>query len=257
MDRGSRRRKIWAIRLGIIAGLLTLWEVAGAVEGELFLPRASTTLQTWAQQLGTEELWTAVLTSNQAIAIGFPVSVAAGIPLGLALGRVRKLDVLFGYYLDVMLVVPMIALVPIIIAALGLTLSARVAVVILFTLPVVAMDSRASVRVIDQQRIEMARAFTATRPQIWTNVILPAAAGPIFAGLRLGISRAISGMIVIELTLVPAGLGGLISSYGSQFQAADLYAVTLTIVAQGVLLVALARAVERHIQRRLAGGVRA
>ena len=257
MDEGNQQLKIWSIRIAIVVALLGLWEIAGALEGELFLPRASSTFVAWVQQLGTEELWEAVLRSNQAIAFGFPLSVAVGIPLGLALGRVRRLDSLFGYYMDLMLVLPMIAVVPIIIAAFGLTLWARVAVVVLFTLPVIAMDSRAAVRVIDEQRVEMARSFTATRPQIWSKVILPLATGPIFAGLRLGISRAVSGMIVIELTLVPAGLGGLISSYGSQFRAVDLYAVTATIIVQGVLLVALARILERNVKLRLSGGVRA
>lgn len=249
----ARMAKVWAIRLAIAVGLLALWEVLSIQEGGLFLPRASTTLSTWVSSLGTAQLWDAVYASNLSIMVGFPLTLVVGIPLGLMMGRLRTFDRFFGYYLDLMLVIPMIAVIPVIIAALGLSLGARVAVVFLFAMPVVAMDSRAAVRVVDDAQIEMARAFTATAVQRWTKVILPGAVKPIFAGIRLGLSRAISGMIVVELTLVPAGLGGLIVNYRSQFRAIDLYAATLTILVEGILLVALARWFENRIDRRLRG----
>ena len=100
----------------------------------------------------------------------------------------------------------------------------------------------------------MAQAFCASRFQTWTKVIMPAALGAVFTGLRLGLSRAISGMIVIELTLIPAGIGGEIVRYRSRFDAANLYATTLTIIAEGVILVGAARAIELIILRRLRGG---
>lgn len=249
----GHRLRVWLLRFAITVGLLALWEVLSIREGGLFLPRAGDIGSAWFRSLGTSELWEAVWASNLSIIIGFPLSLAIGIPFGLMLGRIRRADGFFGFYLDLMLVVPMIAVVPVVIAALGLSLGARVAVVFLFAMPVVALDARASVRVVDESLIEMARSFTATRRQVWTTVILPGAVKPIFAGIRLGLSRAISGMIVVELTLVPAGIGGLIVNYRSQFRAVDLYAATLTILVQGVILVAFARWVENRIDERLRG----
>ena len=84
-------------------------------------------------------------------------------------------------------------------------------------------------------------------------VILPAALGPLFDGLRLALARAISGMIVVELTLVPAGLGGLIVTYRSEFAAPSLYAVTLMVILEGIVLVGMAQWAERRPRRRVAG----
>ncbi len=248
-----RRRDLWAFRLLLALALLGGWEYLAIQEGGLFLPRFTSTFVELIRVLGTAELWRAVWVSNVSVLIGLPVSLIVGIGLGFLLGRVRRIDHFFGYYLDLLMVVPMIAVVPIIIVALGLGLQSRVAVVVLFTLPVVGMNARAAVRVIDAARIEMARAFTATRLQVWTKVILPEAAGPVFTGIRLGLSRAISGMVVVELTLIPAGLGGLIVDQRARFNAIGLFATTLVIVGEGILLVALLRRAERWTHRRLTG----
>jgi ABC-type nitrate/sulfonate/bicarbonate transport system permease component len=170
------------------------------------------------------------------------------------MGRHRVADRALSYWLDVTMVIPMVAIVPVVIVALGLSTTARVAVVVLFALPVVAMNSRAAVRVIDQQVVEMGKSFDATSRQLWTSVIIPAALPQIFAGLRIGIGRAISGMIVIELLLVPAGLGELILNAKAAFDTANLYAVTLVVVAEGVLLTQLGHALERRITMRMGGG---
>ncbi len=248
-----RAGTVAAIRVALLLVLVGGWELFGRQSGGFFLPPFTLTLgHLWALvRDGT--IWSALAASNVALLIGFPTAALIGIPIGLLFGRRRLLDRSLSYWLDMMLVIPMIAVVPAIIVALGLSLTARVAVVVLFALPVIGMNARAAVRVIDERLTEMARSFGARPPQVWTKVILPAALSPLFAGLRLGLARAVSGMVVVELTLVPAGLGGLIVTYRSQFAAADLYAVTLTVLLEGVLLIGLAQLAERPLARRLAG----
>jgi len=248
-----RRAAVLAVRAAILAGLALAWEWLGRAGGGFFLPPLTLTLGHLAAMALNGTLGTALLTSNAALGIGLPVSILVGVPAGLLLGRRRLLDRAFSYWLDVALVIPMIAVVPAIIVALGLTLTARVAVVMLFALPVIALNARAAVRLIDVDLTEMARSFCARPLQVWTKIILPAALGPLFGGLRLGLARGISGMIVVELTLIPAGIGGLISGYRSRFAAADLYAATLTIVLEGVVLIAVVQLLEGRLARRLAG----
>lgn len=247
------RRLVWLTRAFIAMGLLVAWELLSIAEGGLFLPRLSDAGAAWARLASTSELWQAMWRSNQSLLVGFPIALLFGVVAGLVLGRVSGLDRYVGYYLDLLLVIPTIALVPVIIAALGLSLAARVVVVVLFSLPVIAMNARAAVRILDRARIEMARSFGASWAQVWRMVILPGATGPIFAGVRLGLSRAVSGMIVVELVLVPAGLGGLIVDFNSQFRAPELYATTALIIAEGIVLIALARSAERAIDRRMRG----
>jgi ABC-type nitrate/sulfonate/bicarbonate transport system permease component len=242
---------IWAIRLVAVAAVVVFWEVLGRRDGGVFIAPFTTTVGHLFDLWGNGSLGSAMWRSNQALLIGFPISVAVGLPLGFWLGRVRIADRALSYFLDVALVIPMIAVVPVIIVALGLTLTARVVVVVTFALPIVALNARAAVRIVERHLVEMSAAFGATRIQVWRTVIVPSAFAPIFTGLRVGLAHAISGMIVIELTLIPAGLGGLIVQFRSEFAAGDLYAVTLMILIEGLALVGTAHAVERVVARRL------
>ena len=71
---------------------------------------------------------------------------------------------------------------------------------------------------------------------MWRKVVLPGALRGILAGLRLGLIRAVSGMITVELLLLALGVGRLILTYQGTFQAAHLYATTLFVVAEAVVL---------------------
>jgi ABC-type nitrate/sulfonate/bicarbonate transport system permease component len=248
--RGRRRLAGWAIRLATVAVLFAVWEILGRRDGVFVAPLTTTVshlVDLWRDGQMAPAMWR----SNQSLLIGFPISVVVGLPLGFLLGRVRVADRALSYWFDVALVIPMIAIVPVIIVALGLSLTARVLVVILFTLPIVALNARAAVRIVQSQLIEMSESFGASRRQVWQTVILPSSFAPVFTGLRVGLAHAISGMIVIELTLIPAGLGGLIVTFRSQFAASDLYAVTLMILIEGLVLVGLAHTLEQLVARRL------
>lgn len=255
--RPARRRQatghaaaVWAVRLVAAGVVILVWEIIGRRDG-LFVAPFTTTVRHLVDLWTSGQMGPAMWRSNQALLIGYPAAVVIGLPLGFLLGRVRLADRSFGYFLDMMLVVPMIAAVPVIIVALGLTLTARVFVVFVFALPIVALYARAAVRVVDRPLVEMARAFAASRRQTWQTVIVPSSFAPVFTGLRVGLAHAISGMIVVELTLIPAGLGGLIVNFRSAFAAADLYAVTLMILIEGLVLVGAARLLERRVARRL------
>lgn len=251
--RAKHKAAVWAVRLAFIAAILGVWQWLGIRDGGLFVATFTDTAAALVEQARNGTLWPAVWASNQSLLIGFPIAIVLGLAVGFLLGRRRGVDRATSYWLDIALVVPMVALVPVIIVAFGLTLTARVVVVFLFTFPVVALNARAAVRVPSAQLEEMSVSFGASPIQVWRTIILPGAAAPLFTGTRIALSRAISGMIVIELTLIPAGLGGTIIKFTSQFSAPNLYAMTLAVVLEGLILVGLATWLERAVIRRLKG----
>ncbi|MGF3056469.1 ABC transporter permease [Microbacterium sp. YY-01] len=253
--RPAHQPTVWAIRIGHLIMLVGAWQWYGTVSGGIFVPSVTDTFAEFPKLIATGQLTDALIQSNIALLIGYPLSVIFGLALGFIIGRNRVADRALSYWLDIAMVIPMVAVIPVVIVALGLSLSARVAVVVLFTLPVIALNARAAVRVIQPDLVEMAASFGASRRQTWMEVILPSAIPVIFTGLSIGIGRAISGMIIVELVLIPAGLGGLLLDFKSTFSAAALYAVTLVVAAEGIILTSLGRMVEKRIQRRMQGGV--
>lgn len=229
--------------------VFSLWEFAGHSDGSVFVSPFSATVLEAAKFLTQEGFWGAFAKSNEALLVGVPLALIIGFPIGFALGRVRPFDRAAGFLLDVMLTIPMVAIVPVVIVALGLTLSARVAVVFFFAVPLAALYGRAAVRVVDRELIEMAQSFGASRLQVWTRVILPSSTASLFVGLRLAVAHGISGMIVIELTLIPAGLGDLLLTYKSQFSSDQLFAATLLIGLEGFVVLGLIEFVRRRIIR--------
>jgi ABC-type nitrate/sulfonate/bicarbonate transport system permease component len=105
------------------------------------------------------------------------------------------------------------------------------------------------VKQVDTVLVEMARSFGAREREIFFKIVLPAALPAIMAGLRLGMGRAVKGMVTAEMLLTLTGIGAMIMQYGSSFATDSLFAVILTIL----LVALLAMKAVQWIDRRLTG----
>lgn len=228
---------------------MAFWEVAGRSGGLLLAPFSATVGALW-ELTQSGELPQAFVLSNTALVLGLAVTLPLGIVVGLALGRSRALDRWLGVFLDIALVTPTIALVPVIVVALGIDLTARVTMVVFFAVPFLVVNLRSGVRGVDPAYVEMARSFGATELQLWRRVIVPGMLPAFAAGLRIAVSRAVVGMVIVELTLVSVGLGSLIQNNRALFIPAKVFAVTAVIIAEGLALLRLTREIERRVSPR-------
>jgi ABC-type nitrate/sulfonate/bicarbonate transport system permease component len=128
--------------------------------------------------------------------------------------------------------------------ALGLGLASQVLIVVLFALIYIVVNTRAGVRGVDPTLIEMARSFGANEAQVWWRILIPGAVPAILAGLRIGLGRAVNGMVVAELLLVATGIGNLLLEYRAAFEGGKLFATVLAISLEAIVLLALMRALE-------------
>ncbi|RFS82508.1 ABC transporter permease [Actinomadura spongiicola] len=225
------------------------WELYARGQGGLLIPSFTETVEATVEMLGSAELWRAMYVSNQALVIGFAVTVVAGVPLGILLGRFRGLERLADVYLNILLVTPMAAIIPLLVMSVGFGLASRVILVTIFSIVMVVVNARAGVRQVDPSLIEMARSFGADERAVWTRVLLPGALPAIMTGVRLGLGRAVTGMVIVELLMVSDALGGLILEYRGLFQAPLLYGTIVIILAEALLLISMARWAERKLTR--------
>jgi ABC-type nitrate/sulfonate/bicarbonate transport system permease component len=236
----------WGLGAASLLVVALIWQGLALQLHSLLLPTFTSTVAAGVHLAGNRELWAALWISNQAAALGFICAALVGITLGLAMGWWRLVEKMFDPYLHILLAVPKAALIPVLVMATGLGLLSRVLVVFSFSVVSITVNTRAGVRLVEGSWLEMAHSFGASEAQLWRKVVLPGALPGIVAGLRLGLVRSVSGMITVELLLLALGVGRLILTYRETFQAADLYATTLFVVAEAVVLMHALDWVERR-----------
>ena len=236
----------WLYRLASIAVVGLLWQLGAIAADTLFIPTFTATVAAVAALIVNPDVWDAFRSSNEALVFGFSAAVILGIPLGFAIARMRGIEPIVDPYLTILLVVPMAAIIPLLIMSLGIGMLARIVIIFLFTFPNLVVNARAGVRQVDPTLIEMATSYGATERAIWRRVLLPGSLPPIMAGIRLGLGRAVTAMVIVELLLTPVGIGGLILEYRARFQAANLYGVVVLVVIEALILISIARAIERR-----------
>ena len=235
------------LRLLSVVTLALLWEIAGRTGNSRLLPPLSTVVVAWFELLVSGQLFRALSISLQAMALGYVLSVLFGVPLGLLMGRYRRLESFLDIYMTALLTVPMISFIPFLVIAFGLGLHSRVWIVFLFAFVIIAINTTAGVRNVDATLTEMARSFGARESDLFLKVILPAALPMIMAGLRLGMGRAVLGMVTSELILAVVGFGAMLMTFSASYNSPALFATILTIVLLAVALLALIQYLDRRL----------
>lgn len=253
---GPAARKVlsshWALRplllrvsVAIIAA--TAWELYVRSSGSYATPTIPDILSALMALPAEDGFWTSIWGTVQALLIGFALSVAVGVPLGLVMGRIRPIGRIVNVYMTILLSVPLSAVVPIVVILFGISLRARVAVIVLFALPVLVVNVMTGVAKVDRALLEMASSFGWRRLGVSRKVILPAAMPEIFAGLRLAAGRSVVGMIVAELVVISVGVGKLLDFYTARFDMASVYAVVIVVLLIAAIFQQMVRAVERRV----------
>jgi len=238
----------WGPRLAVLAVAVALWEYFLSRSQNFLLPTFSDIATGLFHLIFFEpRFWEALYISNQALIFGYATAVMIGVPLGLIAARLPWMDRFLNPYFAVLLVMPVAPLIPIVIIALGLGLAARVFIVVSFALVFITINTRAGVRSIEPTLIEMAKSFGAKETQIWRRIIVPGALPAIFAGLRIGLGRAITGMVMVELLLVASGLGRLLLEFSGRMQSDMVFATVLAVIIEALALLSAMQFLERKI----------
>lgn len=234
------------LRIAVFAAFAGLWQWLASISGNPMIATFTGTVQGLLDLLAMSEFWSAVVNSNQAMVLGYLLAALTAIPLGLAAGRSKVVDRMSDPYVAIALAMPIAPLIPVVIVAFGLGLVSRVAIVYLFAFIFMAVNTRAGVKQVDKGLIEMAHSYGASEQEKWRTVILPGASPAIFAGLRIGLGRAVTGMVVVELLLVATGVGRLLLQFSGRLQAELMWGLIVAVVLEMLILLRIMQMVERR-----------
>ena len=231
-----------ALLVGVVA-----WEITSRAVELPFVPPTRAIAQAFWRMILSGEILASLRESLTMLVVGFGLAVAAGVPVGLVTGRYRRAADVIDPYLDALLSVPSLLLVPVFFGMFGLGRATHVAVVFVYTFVIIAVMTRSGLATIDPAFVEMARSFGASEAQILRRVLLPGALPSVVAGLQLGVGRAIRGLINVEMLMGTAGLGALLRRYGARFDAASVYGVLLVLIALALAGTQLLRVAHKRL----------
>ena len=233
---------------------LALWQLAAGHVSELILPAPSAVLARFADPAWVARLLAALAGSLTQLAIGFALSLAVAVPLGIVIGRSSLLARMFEPLISALYAIPPVAFVPFLIIWFGLFLEARVALVFLMSLFDMLVIVIAGARDVRPALIDVGRSFGASlRPDASGWSCFRRSLPFLFAALRVGSARAINGMITAELFFAAVNLGAIMKRATQNFDSATVLSVVLLVCVLGLL----AQSVITRSKRRAAALARA
>ena len=173
-----------------------------------------------------------------AVGIGFAIAFTAA----LLAHRYRWVKTPFTVFSAFVYTIPSIALFQLLVPVTGLSWTSAEIALVGYTLLILFRNTLTGLQEVPSDAIEAAEGMGLTRRQILWRVELPLALPAIMAGLRIATVTTIS-LATIAAYIGAGGIGqpifnGIQNNFRTQFVTAGILAVTLALVADGLLVLA-------------------
>lgn len=199
--------------LGIFAVVLVLWTL---FSGSFLVAAPLPTLGLMAQGLfGTGWMRDHIMATFGPVFIGFGMALVIGVGSGILLGRSAYWRSVFEPILLTLYSVPKIILYPVFLLLFGIGMESRIVMALIHAVFPLLLNSMVGVSTVSATHVKVARMAGANLWQIAGKIYFPSMAPTLVAGVRMGFSLAIIGVVLSELFASREGLGLLIiRSYG-------------------------------------------
>jgi len=221
---------LFAYRIPPVFSLLiwiALWEIAGQLDLAFILPPFSAVVVQLVILIQRPDFQAAALQTFESFVIGMAIAIVAGVALGFLMGRNRIANSVLGMWVNIFASAPLSSLVPVLMLLFGLGQTTIIVTVVLFATWIIALDTYAGVRHISPSLAEMGLSFGASRWQLLSKVLFWAALPEILAGIRMGLIRAVKGIVIGQLLVSVVALGRLFSTFSDNFQFPEFWALTI------------------------------
>jgi len=242
------RRESWVSLLFLLV-FLAAWQWLPGALGmpEFIIPSLSTVMAEFARMLETERLLFHTGITAAEVVVGFAIGSLLGMFIGYMLGMSPTAEFVLSPYILALQIAPKVAFAPLFVMWFGYTAYPKIVVAVLIVFFPVMINVLGSVRTIDPQMINLARSFSASRWQIFRMIEFPASMPPLFAGLRIGSTLAVIGVVVGELVGGNTGLGYLLVFGEGQANTAMVFVTIILLTLIGIIAYVAVILLERRI----------
>ena len=229
----------------ILWGLL--WEAVGQLGLTFFVPPLSEVVTTLISVIGTPAFTKALSETAYAFGAGVVFAVTIGIPTGILMGKNRLLDELLLPWVNMFLSAPLTALVPVLMVLFGFGMKSIIITTTLFGIWIIILNSRAGVMQINRSLVEMAQSFGASPLDAFFKIYFWAALPEILGGVRIGVIRAVKGVIIGQLLISIVGFGALFELYSANFLMSHFWAVLIVLFGMAFTISEILAYMERRV----------
>jgi sulfonate transport system permease protein len=250
---GSSRRRIpgpgrdqllWFIGLLLVP---IVWQLYAVVNVDRLIVGPIDVAGAFVELTANGELFAAARSSAVVLALGLVAGAVPGLIVGIVVGRFRLVDAVLDPYINAAFATPLVAIVPILIVALGFGVQAKVVIVAMFVFFPIALNTAAGVREVPRDLLELARSFCSNELQVWRDVLVPGSMPYIATGFRLAIGRALIAVVVAEFSTSVTGLGYMILAQSRRFHMAESLVPVVLLMAVGFILYWSLKIVEQRL----------
>jgi ABC-type nitrate/sulfonate/bicarbonate transport system permease component len=173
------------------------------------LPSVGETIQAIPRVFGERKLVANTLVTLKRVCLGFGLSAAVGVPLGILAACFPALRAFLAPLMVFGRNIPVAALIPLTFFFFGIGEFQKVMFLFIASVAFVLSDTTAAVLDVPQRYVDTALTLGASRWQIITKVLGPLAAPSIFNSLRLLFGLAFGYVMLAELVKFGSATGGL------------------------------------------------
>jgi ABC-type nitrate/sulfonate/bicarbonate transport system permease component len=237
-------------RLGVIALILLMWEIAARwFIDKMFISPPSRVFASLGAVWNTPGVPAALRLTFFELAVAFAIAVVIGLTIGLAVGlqpfarRSMTPIILLLYGL------PQITILPIFILAFGIGAPSKIAFGVTHGMFPIMVTIIAGVQNMKPVLMTSARSMGASRWQILRHVIFPHMIPSFFAGMRLGMTGVLLGVLLAELYVSTAGIGHFTTMFTENFDPTKLFGLIAMLAAMAIALNEIVRRAELRFGR--------
>jgi NitT/TauT family transport system permease protein len=211
------------------------------------IPTVTDLAREFGRMVQRESLATHVFSTVTVATAGFLIGSLLGAAMGYVLGMSVFIEKVLSPYILGLQIAPKVAFAPLFIMWLGYNAWPKLIVTILVVFFPILVNVLQSMKTVDRDLINLARAYSMGRLQIFWKIEVPTSMPALMAGLRIGATLAVIGVTVGELVGGNTGLGYLITFGEGQANTAMVFNAIVLLTLVGIVLYAAVAMIEARV----------
>jgi NitT/TauT family transport system permease protein len=236
-----------SIGFGIV--FLLTWQFLPPALGvpSFIIPTVTDLAHEFTRMVQRENLLVHVASTAAIGTLGFVLGSLLGAAMGYILGMSVFIEKVLSPYILGLQIAPKVAFAPLFIMWLGYNAWPKLLVTVLVVFFPILVNVLQSMKTVDRDLINLARAYSMSRLQIFWKIEVPTSMPALMAGLRIGATLAVIGVTVGELVGGNTGLGYLITFGEGQANTAMVFNAIVLLTLIGIVLYAVVAMIEARV----------